>query len=331
MKSTFKLHRPLSLLGCALGLTLAAATASTQAEAYPDHPIRLIVSAAPGGTTDITARMIADPLGRALKQSVVVDNRPGGAGTVAAQLVTRAKPDGYTLLLQYSGYQVITPLITPNLTWDPVKDFAPVANILSAPQVLVVRSTLPYKTLKELVNADKKDPAKLNYASSGVGSLQQVSTELLNQMAGTKLVHIPYNGTGPSIKDLLGGSVDLTMTTPPPLLPHIASGSMRPLVVTGKNRLPSLPDVPTAAEAGYPDLLVSSWFAIYAPAGTPPDIVNKLASEIETIMKTPAFREKAETLGAEALFMGPAKLGEFTKQELKRWEPVVKAAGIVSQ
>lgn len=329
MTSTLKLQRPLAVLACALGMAVNAGAALAQA--YPDRPIKLIVSAAPGGTTDITARMIADPLGRALKQSVVVDNRPGGAGTIAAQLVTRAKPDGYTLLLQYSGYQVITPLITPNLSWDPIKDFAPVANILSAPQVLVVRSTLPYKTLKELVAADKKDPAKLNYASSGVGSLQQVSTELLNQMAGTKLVHIPYNGTGPSIKDLLGGSVDLTMTTPPPLLPHIANGSMRPLVVTGKSRLPSLPDVPTAAEAGYPDLLVSSWFAIYAPAGTPPDIVNKLASEIETIMKTPAFREKAETLGAEALFMGPAQLGEFTKQELKRWEPVVKAANIVSK
>lgn len=328
MTKKLKLQRPLASLACVFSLALYAAPVSAQAEAYPDRPIKLIVSAAPGGTTDITARMIAEPLARALGQSVVVDNRPGGAGSIAAQAVTRANPDGYTLLLQYSGYQVITPLITPNLGWDPITGFAPVANILSAPQVLVVRSSLPYKTLKDLLAADKKEPGVLNYASSGVGSLQQVSTELLNQMAGTKLVHIPYNGTGPAMNDLLGGSVDLTMTTPPPLLPHIAAGKLTPLVVTGKTRLPSLPDVPTAAEAGYPDLQVSSWFAMYAPPGTPTHIVDKLAGEIDTIMKGAAFREKAQTLGAEALFMGPSELGEFTKQELKRWDTVVKAANI---
>ncbi|HEY9571727.1 MAG TPA: tripartite tricarboxylate transporter substrate binding protein [Pusillimonas sp.] len=326
-----KLQRPLTALVCGLGLAMSAGSAWAQAESYPNRPIKLIVSAAPGGTTDLTARMIADPLGRVLGQSVVVDNKPGGAGTIAAQMVARSAADGYTLFLQYSGYQVITPLITPSLNWDPIKDFAPVANILSAPQVLVVRSDLPYKTLKQLVEADKKDPGKLNYASSGVGSLQQVSTELLNQMAGTKFTHIPYNGTGPSIKDLLGGSVDMTMTTPPPLLPHIAAGKLTPLVVTGKKRLSTLPNVPTAAEAGYPDLIVSSWFAVYAPAGTPPEIVNKLASEIETIMKTPEFRQKAESLGAEADFMGPAELGDYTKQELKRWAPVVKAANITRE
>ncbi len=331
MLSKIKSNYPLAALACAVGLSMNAAPASAQAESYPNRPIKLIVSAAPGGTTDITARMIAEPLGRALGQSVVVDNKPGGAGTIAAQLVTRSEADGYTLLLQYSGYQVITPLITPNLSWDPIKDFAPVANVLSAPQVLVVRSDLPYKTLKELVAADKKEPGKLNYASSGVGSLQQVSTELLNQMAGTKFTHIPYNGTGPAMKDLLGGSVDMTMTTPPPLLPQIAAGKLRPLAVTGKSRLPSLPDVPTAAEAGFPDLLVSSWFAMYAPAGTPPEVVNKLTKEIEAIMKTPEFRKKAESLGAEAQYMGPAELGDFTKQELKRWDTVVKAANISVQ
>lgn len=331
MLSKIKLKYPLAALACVAGLTMHAAPAFAQAENYPNRPIKLIVSAAPGGTTDITARMIADPLGRALGQSIVVDNKPGGAGTIAAQMVKRSAADGYTLLLQYSGYQVITPLITPNLNWDPIKDFAPVANVLSAPQVLVVRSDLPFKTLKQLVEADKKEPGKLNYASSGVGSLQQVSTELLNQMAGTKLTHIPYNGTGPAMNDLLGGSVDLTMTTPPPLLPHIAAGKLTPLVVTGKKRLSNLPDVPTAAEAGYPELLVSSWFAIYAPAGTPSDIVNKLAAEVETIMKTPEFRKKAESLGAEALYMGPAELGDFTKQELKRWDTVVKAANITVQ
>jgi len=316
--------RPVALLACTLGMSTAAWAQSN----YPTRPISLIVSAAPGGTTDISARMIAEPLSRALGQSVVVENRPGGAGGIAAQAVARAKPDGYTLMLQYSGFQVITPHITPNISWDPIKDFAPVANVLSAPQLLVVRSGLPYKTLSELVAADKAAPGKLNYASSGVGSLQQVSTELLNQMAGTKLVHIPYNGTGPAMNDLLGGAVDLTITTPPPLLPHITAGKLRPLVVTGEKRLPSLPDVPTAAEAGYPYLLVSSWFAMYAPAGTPDDVIQKLSGEIEKIMKTDDFRKKAEALGAEARFMGPKELGAYTKEELDRWGKVTKEANI---
>lgn len=304
--------------------------ASAQAD-YPNRPITLIVSAAPGGTTDISARMIAEPLTKALGQTVVVDNRPGGAGGIAAQAVARANPDGYTLMLQYSGYQVITPHITPKINWDPIKDFAPVANVLSAPQVLVVREGLPFKTLKELVDADKADPGKLNYASSGVGSLQQVSTELLNQMAGTKLTHIPYNGTGPAMNDLLGGSVDLTITTPPPLLAHIKAGKLRPLVVTGEKRITSLPDVPTAAEAGYPDLLVDSWFAMYAPAGTPDAVIAKLSGEIEKIMKTEEFRKKAENLGAEARYMGPKELGEYTQAELERWGKVIKAANITQE
>ncbi|GAA5231642.1 tripartite tricarboxylate transporter substrate binding protein [Verticiella sediminum] len=315
-------------LGACAVLALGIAAGPAAAAEYPNRPVTLIVSAAPGGTTDIAARMIADPLGRALGQSVVVENRPGGAGSIAAQAVARAKPDGYTLLLQYSGFHVITPHITPNLPWDPVQSFAPVANVLSAPQVLVVREGLGYARLDELVAADQANPGKLNYASSGVGSLQQVSTELLNQMAGTRLVHIPYNGTGPAMNDLIGGSVDLTITTPPPLLPHIAAGKLRPLVVTGTERLASLPDVPTAAEAGYPDLLVSSWFAMYAPQGTPGAVVERLAGEIERIMATAEFREKAENLGAKAEFMGPSALAQYTQQELDRWGAVIRKAGI---
>ncbi|MNT10288.1 Tripartite tricarboxylate transporter family receptor [compost metagenome] len=288
----------------------------------------LVVSAAAGGTTDLAARMISEPLAKALGQPVVVDNRPGGSGGIAAQLVARAKPDGYTLMLQYSGFHVITPLLMKNLSYDPVKDFAPVANILSAPQVLVVRPSLPVKTLKELVAYAKANPDKLNYASSGNGSLQHVSTELLNQMAGTKITHVPYKGTGPAMTDLLGGTVDLTMTTPPPLMGHIAAGKLRPLVVTSKTRLPSLKDVPSAPEAGYPDLDVSSWFAMYAPAGTPKPVIDKLTSEIEKIMKSDAFRKKAEELGAEARYMNPQQLDQYQRAELTRWGKVIKSADI---
>ncbi|CAG9180302.1 tripartite tricarboxylate transporter substrate binding protein [Cupriavidus respiraculi] len=310
---------------------LAASGASAQDGAYPNKPVTLIVSAAAGGTTDIAARMIAEPLSKALGQPVVVDNRPGGNGGIAASAVQRAKPDGYTLLVQYSGFHVITPLLMKNLQWDPVKDFAPVANLLSAPQVLVVRPSLPVKSLKELVAYAKANPNKLNYASSGNGSLQHVSTELLNQMAGIKITHVPYKGTGPAMTDLLGGSVDLTITTPPPLIPHIAAGKLRPLVVTSKSRIPSLNDVPSAPEAGYADLDVSSWFAMYAPAGTPKAVVDKLAGDIEAIMRTDAFRKKAETLGAEAKFMGPQQLDQYQRAELTRWGKVIKSADIQAE
>ncbi len=323
------MHRNLigaSAMLAVAGLTLATA-AQAQDSSYPNRPVMLVVSAAAGGTTDLAARLISEPLSKALGQSVVVDNKPGGNGTIAAQAVQRAKPDGYTLLVQYSGYHVITPLLTKS-SWDPVKDFAPVANLLSAPQVLVVRPTLPVKSLKELVAYAKANPNKLNYASSGNGSLQHVSTELLNQMAGIQITHVPYKGTGPAMTDLLGGNVDMTITTPPPLMGHIAAGKLRPLVVTSKSRLASLKDVPSAPEAGYPDLDVSSWFAMYAPAGTPKPVIDKLTTEIEKIMKSDAFRKKAEELGAEARYMNPQQLDQYQKAELQRWAKVIKSADI---
>ncbi|GAA0845506.1 Bug family tripartite tricarboxylate transporter substrate binding protein [Cupriavidus pauculus] len=320
-----------NLIGAGVVLAMAglACTAAAQAQegSYPNRPVMLVVSAAAGGTTDLAARLISEPLAKALGQSVVVDNKPGGNGTIAAQAVQRAKPDGYTLLVQYSGYHVITPLLTKT-SWDPVKDFAPVANLLSAPQVLVVRPGLPVKSLKELVAYAKANPNKLNYASSGNGSLQHVSTELLNQMAGIQITHVPYKGTGPAMTDLLGGNVDMTITTPPPLMGHIAAGKLRPLVVTSKTRLPSLKDVPSAPEAGYPDLDVSSWFAMYAPVGTPKPVIDKLTTEIEKIMKTEAFRKKAEELGADARYMNPQQLDQFQKAELQRWAKVIKSADI---
>ena len=318
------------LLASVIALPVSAMAADAAASFPGDRPITLVVPLAAGSTADILARSIQPGLSQQLGQTVVVENKPGASGGIAAQAVARAKPDGYTLLLQYSGFQVITPHVTPTSGWDPIKDFAPVANVLSAPQVVVVRPDLPIKSLKDLVAYAKANPGKLNYASSGNGSLQQVATELLNQMAGTQITHIPYKGTGPALNDLLGGAVDMTITTPPPLLGQIAAGKLRALAVTGNTRLASLPDVPTAAEAGYPDLIVSSWFAMYAPKDTPAPVVDKIAGEIQKIMQTDAFRQKAAEQGAEAEFMGPKALGDYTQAELDRWGKVVKAANITA-
>jgi len=311
-----------------LPFALLIAAAQAQGDAYPSKPITLIVSSAPGGTTDISARMLAEPLGKALGQTVVVDNRAGASGAIAAVAVKRAEADGYTLLMQYSGYHVITPVVSKHsLGWEQ-KELQPVANVLTAPQVVVVRAGLPVKTMAELVAYAKANPGKLTYASSGNGSLQHVTGAMLEQQAGIQMTHVPYKGTGPALQDLLGAQVDLTFGTPPPFMPHIQSGKLRALAVTSSARVSSLPDVPTTAEAGLPKLGPTSWFAVFAPAATPKAIVDRLTAEIGRVMATPEFKKKAADLGASADYMAPPQLGEFTRLELKRWAEVAKASKI---
>ncbi|KQV78820.1 tripartite tricarboxylate transporter substrate binding protein [Rhizobacter sp. Root1221] len=310
----------LTLLGACTGGAIAQGD-------YPNKPITLIVSSAPGGTTDIAARMLAEPLGKALGQTVVVDNRAGASGGIAASVVKRAEPDGYTLLMQYSGYHVITPHVVKNSPWE-AKDFQAVANVLSAPQVIVVREGLPVKTLADLIAYAKANPGKLTYASSGNGSLQHVTGAMLEQQAGVAMTHVPYKGTGPALQDLLGAQVDLTFGTPPPFMPFIQSGKLRALAVTGAARVASLPTVPTAAEAGLPKLDATSWFAVFAPAKTPKPVIDKLSAEIARLMATPAFKQKATELGASADFMSPQQLADHSTAELARWSQVVKAAKI---
>jgi len=322
-----QLPRILAALLASAGMA-AAGLAMADEAAYPNRPIMLVVPTAAGGTTDISARMIADSLGKALGQSVVVDNKGGGNGAIAAMAVKRAEPNGYTLLMQYSGYHVITPHVSTQKPQWSADDFRPVANVLSAPQVIVVREGLPVKTLPELIAYAKANPGKLTYASSGNGSLQHVTGAMLEQQAGIQLMHVPYKGTGPALQDLLGGQVDMTFGTPPPFMPHIQAGKLRALAVTGKSRLPSLPGVPTAAEAGMPKLDATSWFAMFAPAKTPQAVVDKLNVEIAKIASSPAFQQKAAEQGATADYMDAKKLGEFSRQEFFRWGQVVKASKI---
>ena len=325
-----KLHRKqfttLALAALATGF-LGSATAQS---AYPSKTVTMVVPTAAGGTTDLSARMLAQALGPVLGQTVVVDNKGGGNGNIAASIVKRAEADGYTLLMQYSGYHVISPHITKQKQWDQ-GDFQPVANVISAPQIIVVRADLPVKTLPELIAYAKANPGKLNYASSGNGSLQHVTGAMLEQQGAIKMVHVPYKGTGPALQDLLGGQVDLTFGTAPPFMPHIASGKLRVLAVTGKQRLPSLPDVPTTAEAGYPKVDATSWFAVFAPAGVSKAVVDKLTADIRTVVQSPAFQQKAQEQGATADYQTPAQLGDKVRADLANWATVVKTSKIEAE
>jgi tripartite-type tricarboxylate transporter receptor subunit TctC len=306
----------------------AAAVAPWAAPAFAQgKTITLVVPAAPGGTTDIAARMLAEPLGKLLGVPVVVDNRAGGNGNIAGQLVSRAAGDGNTLLVQYSGYQCITPLIQPVSGFDPGRDLKPVANLIDAPQVLVTRGDFPASNFAEFLAYLKAHPGKVNYASSGNGSLQHVTTELMKDLTKTSATHIPYRGTGPALTDLLAGNVDFTITTPPPLLGHIRAGKLKALVTTGRTRIAALPNVPTATEAGV-SLVASSWFAVYGPAGLPADAQQKLSDLIAKVVQSEQFKKLAEDQGAKPVVMNPAQLATLGVNERSMWERVVKVANI---
>ena len=313
-----------------LALAAAAMSGAWAQGAYPNKTVTFVVPAAAGGTTDISGRMAAQALAPVLGQAVVVDNKGGGNGAIAANIVKRAEADGYTLLMQYSGFHVISPHLAKVPQWEQ-KDFLPLANIISAPQIIVVRESLPVKTLAELIAYAKANPGKLNYASSGNGSLQHVTGAMLEQQGGIKMVHVPYKGTGPALQDLLGGQVDLTFGTAPPFMPHIASGKLRVLAVTGKERLPSLPDAPTTAEAGYPGVNATSWFALFAPAAVPRPVIDRLAADLKKVVEDPAFRKKAEEQGAAADYLGPQQLSERARADFANWAGVIKSSKIEAE
>lgn len=310
----------------AAGLGAAAWLSPVRAQ-LAGKPLTLVVPTAAGGTTDIAARMLAEPLGRILQTSVVVDNRGGGNGNIAGQLVARGPADGTSLLVQYSGYQCITPLIQPVPGFDPATSLRPIGHLIDAPQLMVVRSDFPANTFAEFIRYAKANPARINYASSGNGSLQHVTTELLKDLTKTFMVHIPYRGTGPALNDLLAGTVDFTITTPPPLLPHIRAGKLKALMVTGRARLPALPNIPTATETGVP-LVASSWFAVYGPNSLSVDLQNRLSLAIKQVVESDNFRKRAEEQGARAVAMNGTELAALGANERKMWSRVVRLANI---
>jgi tripartite-type tricarboxylate transporter receptor subunit TctC len=298
---------------------------------FPERLITIVVPSAPGGTTDFTARLIAEPLSRALGQPVVIDNKAGAAGNIGNQAVARAKPDGHTLLLAYSGYQVGNPHLFKKAGWDPIKDFAPISLLTRAPQVLATKADLPVNNLRELIAFAKANPNKLNYASSGNGSIQHIAGELFKQMTGTSIQHIPYKGAGPAVQDLLGGQVDLFFTTPASVVNHIKADKLKGLVVTSSSRLSSLPQVPTSRESDLREFTIDSWFALYAPAGTPSEIVNQINAEIVKILAMPEIRKKAEDAGTMVDHMNPSQLADYTKKELDYWGRVIQSAKITAE
>jgi len=308
------------------GLSTAAWLNPVRAQ-LAGKPITLVVPTAAGGTTDIAARMLAEPLGKILQTSVIVDNRGGGNGNIAGQLVARGPADGSSLLVQYSGYQCITPLIQPVQGFDPATNLKPLGHLIDAPQLLVVRGNFPADNFADFLKYVKANPGKVNYASSGNGSLQHVTTELLKDLTKTFMVHIPYRGTGPALSDLLAGTVDFTITTPPPLLPHIRAGKLKALMVTGRTRLAAQPNVPTATEAGVP-LVASSWFAVYGPTGLSADLQSRLSLAIKQVVESENFKKRAEEQGAKAVVMSGAELGALGANERKMWSRIVKLANI---
>ena len=316
----------------ALGAAMLAGHPALHAQGgFPQKPITLVVPSAPGGTTDFTARLIGDSLSRALGQPVVIDNKAGGAGNIGNQAVAKARADGHTLLVAYSGYQVGNPHLFPNAGWDPIRDFAPVAMLTRAPQVIVTRANLQAGTLAELVAYAKANPGKLNYASSGNGSIQHIAGELFKQLTGTFITHIPYRGAGPAVQDLMGGQVDLFITTPASVVGQIKAGKLKALAVTSPVRLAALPQVPTTVEAGLKGFQLDSWFALYAPAGTPAEIVQQLNAEVGRILQSPEVRRKAEEAGTTVEVMTPAQLADFTRKELDHWGRVIKGSKITAE
>jgi tripartite-type tricarboxylate transporter receptor subunit TctC len=313
----------------ASALVAAQLGAPLFAQTFPDRTVTLVVPAPAGGTADITARMLAEPLGKALGQTVIVDTKGGGSGAVGAQAVINARPDGHSYLVAFSGFHTMSPHLV-KLPYDPMKDLAPVANVLTAPQVLVVRSSLPFKTAGELISYAKAKPGQLNYGSAGNGSVQHIAAELLKQLTKTFMLHIPYRGTGPMLQDLLAGQIDLMLTTAPPLMGHIASGRIRALLVASDKRLESLPTVPTASEAGIQGLDVSSWFSLFTHANAPRAAIDRVSAEVKKIMATPEFQKKATEQGAQAIYLNPDEMGRLARADFEKWGKLIKATKITA-
>ena len=316
----------------ALLLAVPALTAATaMAQQYPSKPIVLVVPFAPGGTSELISRLVAQKLTERLGQQVVVENRPGAAGNIAMEQVARAAPDGYTLILGHIGTLAVNPAMFPKLPYDAIKDFAPVSLIAAVPNIVTVNPAVPAKTLKEFLDLARAKPGSINYGSAGNGSAGHLAMEYLKRIAKTDMVHVPYKGTGPMLTDLLAGQTQATFTGSSPLIPHIKSGKLRALAVGSAVRIPSLPEVPTVAESGFAGFETAQWYGIIAPAKTPPTIIQKLSVEIAQVMKQPDVIGRLSGDGTVMIGSTPSEFAAYISKEMKRWGEVVHDANIKAE
>jgi tripartite-type tricarboxylate transporter receptor subunit TctC len=316
--------RQLALAGCALLFTSLAL-----AQAFPAKPVTLVVPNPPGGFVDASARLLSEPLSRVMNQTVVVDNKGGGSGNVAYAQVARANPDGYTLLTSYSAYHVGNPALSSKLPWAQ-KDLMPVALITVATNVIATHPSVPASNLKEFIAYLKANPGKLSYASQGNGSLSHIGTEMFKAQTGTSMVHIPYRGSGPAIQDVLSGQVQVFITTPPSVMGHVQAGKLKGLAVAGKTRHPGLPAVPTTAEAGLKGFELEAWVGVFAPAGTPADVVGKLSASIKQALDLPEVKTRSAAAGIDLRYLPPAELEALVQRETEFWAKTIKTAGITA-
>jgi tripartite-type tricarboxylate transporter receptor subunit TctC len=321
-------RRTLLALAGAFAASLSCGMAAAQG--FPSKPITLVVPNPPGGLVDGSARLLGEPLARVLGQPTVIENKGGGSGNVAYAQVARAAPDGYTLLTSYSAYHVGNPSLWTKLPWAQ-KDLAPVALITAATNVIAVHPSVKASNLKDFIAFLKSKPGRLSYASQGNGSLSHVGTEMLKMQTGTSMVHIPYRGSGSAIADVLSGQVQVFMTTPPSVMQHIQAGKLKGLAVTSKTRHPGLPQVPTTAEAGLKGFELEAWVGIFAPAGTPPDVINKLSAGIKQALELPETRTRAAAAGIDLRYLPPAELGALVQRETAFWAKTIQNARITAE
>jgi tripartite-type tricarboxylate transporter receptor subunit TctC len=318
----------LALLVAALGALHVIHPAAAQN--YPARPIKLIVPFPAGGPPDVIARILADHMSPRLGQTVVVENRPGAGATVGTRSVASAEPDGYTLLFSSTTSLSIAPALFKNVDYDPVKSFAPVAGVSVGPMIVVVHPSVPAQTVPELVAYAKAHPGKLNYGA-GVASPPHIAWALFTAVTGTHIVFIPFRGMAPAMTDLLSGQIQMMIDGVGPLLPHILEGKVRPLAVTGPTRSPDFPHLPTMIESGYPDYVLTFWTGVVAPAGTPPDIVNKLNAAINESLRSPSVKERLAKSNVDTNIVSPGEFAAFIASEAQKWGGIIRTSGIKAE
>ena len=309
-----------------LAAALACASLAAHAQ-YPNKPIKMVVPFPAGGTTDILARAVAADLQKTLGQAVIVDNKSGAGGNIGSDYVAKAAPDGYTLLMGTVGTHAINVSLYPKMPYDAVKDFVPISLVASVTNVLVASPGYPIASVKDLIAAAKKAPDVVTFASSGNGTSIHLSGELFKQLAGVQMTHVPYKGSSTALPDVMSGQVNVMFDNAPSVMQHIRGGKLKAIAVTSSKRSPALPNVPTIAEAGLPGYEASSWFGVFAPAGTPKDIVDKLSQTIAKAVQTAEFKERLATQGADGVGNTSEQFAAHIKTEIEKWAKVVKASG----